>query len=331
MGGTPTGGRDEGVASFEQLIAKLKGAIDRMQENVETVEGHASALDELEDTVEERVGAVSEALEEELTELGTARDQAVEEIDDVAAAARAAADERLQEAVQSIDAAETRFEGSANAAGTALDDSAGELREEGFSVLGADLDVVEQGLNDDKAATDSAVDAFEAGVQGEGQEFQQALADTGAKVDEASTATAAEQTEIVAKSDEATRTFETEGTEFGQQCTSVYEAVETRYDGVDTAVAADQKTFVEMVRDELKATADAVQSEIASQLEGPVDTLLEVDADLYMAELDVVAAQVAAVQATAARFDPIVTNLETCKEVCDVVQGVIDAVAKGGE
>jgi hypothetical protein len=328
MGGTPTGGRDEGVTKFEELIAKLKDAIDRMQDHTETVEGHASALDDLEDTVEEKLGAIEEQLTEALEELGTARDEAVEEIDDVAAAARAIADERLQEAVQSIDAAETRFEQAANTAETALDENMGTLREEGFSVLAADLDVVEQGLNDDKTATEAAVDTFESGVQGEGQEFQQALADTGTKVDEAITATATEQTEIVAKSDESTATFATAGAEFDQECATVYEGEETHYGQVAAAVAADAKTFVDMVRDEIKGAADAVQAEITSQLEDPVDTLLEVDAEFYLTELDVVAAFIGTVQDTGTKLDPIVTNLETCQDVCDVIQQVLKAMAQ---
>ncbi len=327
MGGTPTGGgRDEGVAKFEALIAKLKTTIDTMQDHIETVEGHASALDDLEDTVDSRVSDVETDLREALQELETARDEAVAEIDEVATAARAASDERLQAAVQSIDAAEGRFGQAVATASGSLDENAGELRDEGFGVLGGDLDVVEAGLTEDKTETDTAVDTFESGVQGEGQEFQQALADTGAKVVEATTATATEQTEIVAKSDASTSTFESEGTEFAQQCSTVYDGAETKYGEVGEAVATDAQTFVEMVRDEFKAMANAVDTEIATQIEEPVDTLLDVDADLYSAELDVVAAFIAAVEATGTKLDPVVTNLQTCQEVCDVIKEVLKAM-----
>jgi chromosome segregation ATPase len=323
---TKTGGEDEGLAKLRALVAALTRTNEAMEQHNETLDSESNTLAELEDTVEEKVDDVEEKLEKARADIETAHDDAVEEIDDVVAAARAGVDDTLADAVKDIDRAETRFIDAAQDAGDELDQDHGDLRDQGFVGLAADLDVVEQVLKQAATEMDGSGDSFEGAVQADGTEVARELGEAEAKVETAAASTQNEQKEIETQAGSEGESFGDMGTAFDSAVDTLFDGIETGYDSLDDEVEDAAKSFVDMVRAAVKAEATEIEAEIGTEIQQPTAAVLDPAAVTYLAHVVVAEAAVGAVIETGEAMEKTVDNLMVCKDVCDTIRETLAAM-----
>jgi DNA repair exonuclease SbcCD ATPase subunit len=320
------GGEDEGLSKFRELVSALTRAVNSMQEHNETLDTESSNLSDLEDTAEDTLGDVEEKLEEGKDDLESAHDEAVEEIDDLVGVARAGVTDTLADAVEAIDGAEERFNGAAQSAADELDEGHSALSEEGFAGLSSDLDVVEQALKQASTDMDGAGNTFEQAAQADASEVERELDEAEAKVVTATAETQRELQEVEAQAREDGQSFDDMGTAFASACETVFGEIDSSYDELDADVQDDAKGLVESIRKSVQDEAGEIEDAIGTHMKEPCETAVEVDAPVFLAQVEVAEAAVQGVIATGEDMKKTVDNLLVCQDVCDVIKDVLESV-----
>ena len=317
---------DEGLAKFRDLVAALTRTINTMEQHNESLDTESSNLSELEDTTEEKLEDVDEKLEKGKDDLETAHDEAVEEIDDLVAAAGEGVNDTLADAIKAIDAAEERFGTALKSATDDLEEGHSDLKDRGFSGLASDLDAVEQALKQAGTDMDGSGNTFEQAVQADGAEVEKELDEAEAKVDAAAGETRRELQEVTTRASEDGDSFDGMGTTLAAACESVFGAMESAYDELNSDVQDDMKGMVNSIRGTVKMEAGEIEEEVGTKMTQPTDAIEDTDVPTFLAQAGVADAAVQGVIATGAEMEKTVDNLLVCQEVCDTIKDTLAAM-----
>jgi uncharacterized phage infection (PIP) family protein YhgE len=318
---------DDGVVKLEQFIGVLRSTVDQVGETTGTLESHADDLGDLEGNIESGFEDLNDALQDFEDDLDTARQGAVDEIGELAALAQEAAGQRLGEAESEVDGAESSFESAMNEGKAEADRAHASLSAQGFDALATTIDSVESATDASRQEASQGFDELGSGVKGftdrTDESFKEAegkFAEGVSDIDEKSSALVTEAGDCVSGFESDGSDFQGEMTSLGGDLVSLYEG----WDGTVEAAADDLGTSVKTLMDD---TAEFVSTSGTDQVESPADLVLNESFAPYLTELGELQGVIeAAASGPADTLVPLVDELDKSERVIDTIDQLLNAV-----
>jgi uncharacterized phage infection (PIP) family protein YhgE len=318
---------DEGVVKLEQFIGVLRTTIDQVSETTGTLESQADDLGDLEGTTESGFEDLGDALEDLEEGLDNARQDAVDEVGELTSLAQEATGQRLGEAEGEVESTESSFEGTMSEGRAETDRAHSSLNAQGFDALATTIEGVESALDASRHEASQGFDDLDSGVKEftgrAGESFKEAegkFAEGVSDVDQKSAA-------LVTEAGDCVSGFESDGSEFQGEMTSLGGDLVSLYEGWDGSIEAAADDLESSVKTLVDDTAEFVSTGGSDQVEVPAGLVLNDSFAPYLVELgELQGVLEGAASGPADTLVPLVDELEKSESVIDTIDKLLNAV-----
>jgi uncharacterized phage infection (PIP) family protein YhgE len=318
---------DDGVLKLEQFIGVLRTTIDQVGETTGTLESHADDLGDMEGTTESGFEDLNDALEEFEDDLDSARQDAVDEIGELTALAREAAGQRLGEAESEVEGAESSFEGALSEGRAEMDRAYSSLNAQGFDALATTVAAAESALDASRLEASQAFDELGSGVKGFADRTEESFKEAEGKFAEGVSDLDEKSAALVTEAGDCVSGFESDGSDFQGEMTSLGGELVSLYEGWDGTVTAAADDLTSSVKSLMDDTAAFVTTAGSDQLEAPADLVLNDSFAPYLVELGELQGVLdAAASGPAETLVPLVDELEKSEKVIGTIDQLLNAV-----
>jgi uncharacterized phage infection (PIP) family protein YhgE len=318
---------DDGVLKLEQFIGVLRTTIDQVGETTGTLESHADDLGGLEGDTESGFEDLNDALEEFEEQLDTARQDAVDEIGELTALAREAAGQRLGDAEGEVESAESSFEGAMTEGRAEVDRAHSSLSAQGFDGLASTIDTVESALDASRQEASQGFDTLGTGVKGFTDRAEESFKEAEGKFAEGVSDLDEKSAALVTEAGDCVSGFESDGSDFQGEMTSLGGDLVSLYEGWDGTVEGAADDLTSSVKTLMDDTAEFVSTAGTEQVEAPADLVLNESFAPYAVELGELQGVLdAAASGPADTLVPLVDELEKSEKVIDTIDQLLNAV-----
>jgi ABC-type transporter Mla subunit MlaD len=191
---------------------------------------------------------------------------------------------------------------------------------DGFGNLASEQNTVEEALRTSSSQTETAFDNLEAGVKDVGDKFTEAANDTSSKLDAAKDKAEDDETLVEETGKECDAALDTEQSETVQACESFEQSAKQYYEGeVDGEVSQDAEGLNSGAAGVIDTAGDEIQSEVADDLEAPLDSVFEDSFDPHKTAVDEIDGDMWDIRSTGASLVPLVDNLVKAEGIVEVI------------
>jgi chromosome segregation ATPase len=318
-----------GTQSLEQLkglIKAMREALDAVHAANPTLDASAETFDELEDEAEDAISALDRELDGFGKELESANEDAVDEVEKVEKAARQGADDRLAEAKEDVDEAETRFTADVKSAVADLDEADRDLTVDGFGTLASALDGVEEALRTSQARMETGFDEADGEVTQAAARFKTEAAGVGGKLAEADAQADQDNAGLATAAGGAKQTMDAATNTATQTLSAWGDTAKTVYENVETQATTDADNFISSVKGTLQDTADLIRNEQMTPMDTALQAVQNEQATPLTKEIGEVATCIWTAQSAGMDLEPLVADLERCKQVVDQIEKLLKSM-----
>ena len=318
-----------GTQSLEQLkglIKAMREALDAVHAINPTLDASAETFDDLEDEAEDAISALDRELDGFGKELESANEDAVDEVEKVEKAARQGVDDRLAEAKEDVDEAETRFTADVKSAIEDLDEADRDLTVDGFGALASALDGVEEALRTSQARMETGFDEADGEVTQAAARFKTEAAGTGGKLAEADAQADQDNAALTAAAGGAKQTMDAATNTATQTLSAWGDTAKTVYENVETQATTDADSFISAVKGTLQDTADLIRNEQMTPMDTALQAVQNEQTTPLTKEIGEVATCIWIAQSAGMDLEPLVGDLERCKQVVDQIDKLLKSM-----